>query len=116
MDYRRKYGAASALSGSLCESCVYALIIQGHAESEQLTVCDNPYPWMKVPFKVKACSGFLNKQVPDVDELEKIALDLTRDKLRRAGFESPEKNVSAGFARAPAPAPEVAEPVLTEDG
>lgn len=116
MDYRRKYGATHANSGSLCETCVYALIIQGHAESEMVTICDNPYPWMKVPFKVKECSGFLNRQVPDVDELSKIALDLTVDKVRRAGFEGPERKLQPGFAREVEPQTEVAEPVLAEDG
>jgi hypothetical protein len=107
MDYRKQYGSSSASFGSLCDSCAHGHVVKGHAESERLTICRNVYPRFVVPFAVRECSAHVDRTLPEVEDLELIAIDLTREKLRRAGFESPERKLQRGFAPGSEPATEV---------
>lgn len=89
MDYRKVYGGTPAGTGSRCDTCAYAMIVKGYAESERITVCDLTYPAMRVPFPVAECSGYVNRTLPEFEQMEKIALDLTVARSpRHAGFKS----------------------------
>ncbi len=72
---------------SRCDSCVYARIIRGYAESEKITLCDRLLDVIRIPFKVMECSDYVDKRLPCIEDLEKMAW-LLRSKSagRRAGF------------------------------
>ncbi len=72
---------------SRCDSCVYARIIRGYAESERITLCDRLLEVIRIPFKVMECSDYVDKRLPCIEDLEKMAW-LLRSKSagRRAGF------------------------------
>lgn len=64
-------------------------------------MCDFSYPPLHIPFKVWECSDYVDRRLPDVEDMEEIALDLTWVKPSRpAGFRkhsngkngSPEQN------------------------
>jgi hypothetical protein len=86
MDYRKVYSRTPAGSESLCETCSHAHVVKGSSESEQIVVCQWPYPAIVIPFRVSECSHYANGRLPDVEDLEEIAWDLTRQKSARAGF------------------------------
>lgn len=87
MNYRKVYGGTPVGTESRCDSCLYARIVQGYSESEQLSICDRAYPSLVIPFKVRECSDYINKHLPEFEQMERIALDLSWVKPSRpAGF------------------------------
>jgi hypothetical protein len=89
MNYRKVYGGTKVGDASLCESCAHAHAVQGYSEMEKLTFCNYLYPAVRIPFKVSECTNYLNARLPDFDDMEKIALDLTWVKPSRpAGFKN----------------------------
>jgi len=87
LNYRRVYGGSVAgKDSSLCEHCLYALVIRGHAESEILAICDRLWQPVKVPFRVVECSCYADKRLPDVSDMEDIALELTKESRKTTGF------------------------------
>lgn len=98
MDYRKVYGGTPVGNESCCDTCINARIVKGYAESERITICDLAYPSLVIPFKVRECSDYVDRRLPEFDQMEKIAVDLSWVKSSRpAGFRSPsaEKNGSA---------------------
>jgi len=73
MNYRKVYGGRLLESRSMCDTCVYARLIKGHAESEQITICDRWFEPMRVPFQVRECSDYEDRRLPDVEEMKEIA-------------------------------------------
>ena len=89
MDYRKIYGGTPAGDESRCDTCAHAHIVKGYAASERITMCDFSYPPLHIPFKVCECSDYMDKRLPDVEDMEKIAVDLTWVKPSRpAGFKN----------------------------
>ena len=87
MNYRKVYGGAPVGDGSLCDSCFHVQIVKGHSKMERITICGYAYPPIFVPFRVTECNAYDDKRLPEIEEMEKIALDLTVDKpARPAGF------------------------------
>jgi len=80
---------------SLCRTCRNAHIQKGFRESEEAIFCE----WGKfraVSFKVADCTDYSNRLVPYRWELEKMALLINLDPVRkRAGFSG-----GAGFSAA----------------
>jgi hypothetical protein len=87
LNYRRVYGGSiDAKDTSLCEHCVFSLIIKGHAESEVLAICDRLWQPVRVPFRVVECSCYADKRLPDVSDMEDIAWELTKKSPKTTGF------------------------------
>jgi hypothetical protein len=65
---------------ALCKTCARALIIIGHGDSEQVTVCRCAEPNIVLHFIVRECTGYLDKNRPDW-----FAIDPALVSLRPAG-------------------------------
>lgn len=71
----------------LCDTCVYAHIARGFRESEECVVCAAHEPVHRVPFRVRECSGYLDKTRESLYEMKQIAWLLApRGPKRAAGF------------------------------
>lgn len=74
-------------SESLCNSCYWAHIQRGFAESEELILCAFLTPARLVPFKVSQCTDYNDKRIPSRKDMEDIAWIIrTKDVNRQAGF------------------------------
>ncbi len=72
---------------SLCESCMHAHLVRGYRENEEMVVCQATYPGERIPFRVRECSGYAERQRQTLSQMEKIAWVLTPKGVRRqAGF------------------------------
>ena len=81
-------------SESLCNSCYWAHIQRGFAESEEVILCAFLRQPHTVPFKVCYCTDYCDKRVPSKADMEDIAWIIrTRNVNRRVGFanEAPEE-------------------------
>jgi hypothetical protein len=92
MDYRRVYGGTPKEAGSRCDSCTYARVIRGYADSEQVVICGRFYPAMKIGFKVYTCTEYLDRTLPDYEDMAKIAWEIRprTSAGAKAGFLPPE--------------------------
>lgn len=87
MSLRKVYGGTPVGSESRCDTCASARIIQGYAESERIVFCDAMYPPTRVPFRVRECTMYEGKRLPDFDEMKEIAWQLrSKNAGTRAGF------------------------------
>lgn len=87
MDLRKVYGGTSIGQDSRCDSCVYARVIRGYSESECITLCDRLYEAIRIPFKVRECTDFIDKRLPRIEHLEDIAWVIrSKNAGHRAGF------------------------------
>src|SRR5215472_11574686 len=74
-------------SESLCNSCYWAHIQRGFAESEEVILCAFLRPARLVPFKVSQCTDYEDKRVPSRKDMEDIAWIIrTKDVNRQVGF------------------------------
>jgi len=72
---------------SLCNSCYWAHIQRGFAESEEIVLCAFLRPARLVPFKVSQCTDYNDKRVPSKTDMEEIAWIIrTKDVNRQVGF------------------------------
>ncbi len=51
MDLRKVYGGTPVGQASRCDSCVYARIIRGYAQSEKISICDRLFEPIRIPFR-----------------------------------------------------------------
>lgn len=78
---------APRTSESLCDSCYWAHIQRGYAESEEIVLCAFLRPARVVPFKVKQCTDYNDKRIPSKQEMEDIAWIIrTKGVNRSFGF------------------------------
>lgn len=74
-------------SDSLCNTCYWAHIQRGFAESEEVILCAFLRPAHAVPFKVSYCTDYNDKRVPSKADMEEIAWIIrTKDVNRQVGF------------------------------
>lgn len=74
-------------SESLCNSCYWAHIQRGFAESEEVILCAFLRTPRTVPFKVSYCTDYNDKRVPSRTDMEEIAWIIrTKDENRQVGF------------------------------
>jgi hypothetical protein len=72
---------------SLCNSCYWAHIQRGFAESEEIIRCAFLRPARLVPFKVSMCTDYNDKRMPSKADMEEIAWIIrTKDVNRPVGF------------------------------
>lgn len=78
---------------SLCDTCSWAHIQVGFAESERLVQCNYGWDFLReVPFAVRSCTNYNNRTLPDLSAMQKIAWNL---EFRKSGN-------SVGFTTKPA--------------
>ncbi len=86
---------------SLCGTCNWAHIVTGYRESELVVICADVNPNVPVPFKVRDCTGYLDRNRPDYDQMKKLAIEvLPCTSAKRVGFRArvaraPEGNVES---------------------
>jgi hypothetical protein len=80
----------------LCRSCSNGQYTVGYRESDVLTICTNASPSRVLPFTVRECTDYQDRNRPDWEQMQKLALALneTRRKPIR-GFSG------NGFSRVP---------------
>lgn len=75
------------VSEPLCNSCYWAHIQRGFAESEEIILCAFLRPARLVPFKVSQCTDYSDKRVPSKADMEEIAWIIrTKGINRQVGF------------------------------
>ena len=73
---------------SLCMTCGWAHVVTGYQQSELIVVCTDTTPNIAVPFKVQTCSCYANKDRPNYDQMEKLAIDiLPLNSAKAVGFQ-----------------------------
>ncbi|HTV60590.1 MAG TPA: hypothetical protein VMJ93_17075 [Verrucomicrobiae bacterium] len=50
---------------NLCDACVFAHIVRGHARGEEMIFCGFAFPLRHVPFAVRECTDFKAKPAPE---------------------------------------------------
>jgi hypothetical protein len=82
----------AGLEHSLCASCTWGLTLQGHMDSQQLTLCHHPRYVFKVPFVVRQCSAFKDRRQPDLYDMKEVAHVLVRGQRgKQVGFVTPDQ-------------------------
>ena len=72
---------------SLCESCSRAHPAKGYRATEVAVICDALYRDHPVLFPIRECTHYLDKNRPDLEEMEEIAWIIeTGGTKRKAGF------------------------------
>src|SRR5260370_3773788 len=85
----------SQLTESLCNSCYWAHIQRGFAESEELVLCAFLTPARTVPFKVSQCTDYSDKRIPSKRDMAEIAWIIrTKDINRSIGFASEQSDTN----------------------
>jgi hypothetical protein len=84
-------GGKAPAGESLCQSCTYAHITQGYAESQRKVMCTysraHPQP---IGFDVKDCTAYVHRNQANLWDMEKIAwILLTKKAGRSTGFVTP---------------------------
>jgi hypothetical protein len=82
-------------SDSLCRTCSYAHIMTGYRESEMVTICGEVHPNIVVPFLIYECSSYYDKNRPNYDQMQKLAIDVVPGPLKPVGFK-----IGVGFHEA----------------
>jgi hypothetical protein len=72
---------------SLCSSCAWAHVVAGFRESELVVICTEVHPNFCVPFKVKECTSYLDRNRPNYDAMTKLAIHVEpSSSLKPVGF------------------------------
>ena len=81
----------------LCRNCNWGQYTTGYRESDLLVICTNASPARVVPFIVRECTKYEDRNRPDWDQMSNLAINLAPEVNRRPtpGF------CGAGFASVP---------------
>lgn len=75
---------------TLCVTCRLAQVIQGFVETQEQTWCFLGRPVRPVPFPVRLCTDYEDKRLPDLSQMEKVALLIDSGRGGRSpGFVAP---------------------------
>lgn len=92
-------GATPVGSASLCRTCSHAHILSGYRESEMMVVCTATYPDFPVPFIVRECTGYNDRNRPDWDAMENLAINIAPVSFaKKVGFNTPASGRDAELA------------------
>ena len=81
----------------LCRSCSNGQFTVGYRESDVLAICTNAHPSRLVPFPVYECTDYQDRNRPDWNQMQKLALCFGEARRKATpGFRG------SGFARVPA--------------
>jgi len=67
---------------SLCRTCYWAHAQKGFRESAEAIFCMFG-PMRKVPFRVRDCTDYMNRNLPTRDQMEKIVLIIPSEPARK---------------------------------
>jgi hypothetical protein len=81
----------------ICRNCNWGQYTTGYRESDLLVICTNTSPARAVPFVVRECTEYEDRNRPDWEQMEKLAISLAPEVNRKPtpGF------CGNGFARVP---------------
>jgi len=86
-------GGTPVGSDSLCKTCSHGQIMTGYRESELVTLCNWPDPYIVVPFSMYECTRYYDKNRPSWEDMKKFALHISPGNPKPVGFKT-----GAGFA------------------
>lgn len=87
-------GTISDAGVSLCTTCTNATIAKGSGLAEELIYCSSLRS--KLRFKVFKCSGYEDKRLPSLYEMQQLAWTLQTDRTKKIGFQSPAQRRKSG--------------------
>jgi hypothetical protein len=81
----------------LCRNCRNGQFTTGYRECDVLVICTNSNPARFVPFPVHECTEFWDRNRPEYEEMEKLAINFSNNPHRKPtpGFRG------SGFAGVP---------------
>jgi hypothetical protein len=80
---------------SLCETCCNAHVQRGYRLSEEIVLCTANNPDRRVPFRVRECTSYIDKNRQSLYEMEQMAWILAPRGLKRAAGFVPQEQVRA---------------------
>ena len=86
MDLRKVYNGTPVGTDSRCDTCANSLVMKGYSENHRLTMCDWLMRPTEVRFPVAECSGYADRRLPVMDELEKVAIPIESSRHVPRGF------------------------------
>ena len=63
----------------LCKNCNWGQFTTGYRESDLFVICTNSSPARVVPFVVRDCTEYQDRNRPDWEQMEKLAISLTTE-------------------------------------
>jgi hypothetical protein len=87
-------GGTPVGSESRCKTCSHAQITTGFRESEMITICSYPDPNIVVPFNVYECTRYYDRNRPNWEQMQKLAIHVSPGNPKPVGFK-----VGAGFGK-----------------
>ncbi|MGD1105626.1 MAG: hypothetical protein ABR865_01170 [Terracidiphilus sp.] len=86
-------------SEHLCRNCWNGQVTTGYRESDVWVICTNSSPARMVPFPVEECTDFWDRNRPNWDQMEDLAISFSETRTRPIrGF------AGTGFSQLPAAA------------
>jgi hypothetical protein len=80
-------GTATHGDPPLCQTCRFATIIRGPRIRDEIVECGRLSDHARVTFRVATCSGYADRRLASIREMEEIAWVLRSDPRRnQAGF------------------------------
>lgn len=73
-------------SHNLCHSCVYGQSIRGQNFEERVICNRNSYKPMELGFNVERCTGYYQRGLVTVQEMEKVAWIISTETVGPIGF------------------------------
>ena len=61
----------------LCRGCIHGQFTTGYRESDVLVICTNSSPARQVPFPVYECTEYWDRNRPDWEQMQKLALSFS---------------------------------------
>lgn len=67
----------------LCRNCNWGQFVTGYRETDLFVICTNSSPNRLVPFAVRECTEYQDRNRPDWEQMEKLAINLTTEVNRK---------------------------------
>ena len=72
---------------TLCVTCSYGLVRRGFSAAQEEIVCRATRPTERIPFRIRECSEYEDRRLPNLYSMQKIAwILLTKSAGRSIGF------------------------------
>lgn len=81
-------GATPVGSAALCNTCSNAHIITGFRESEKVMICTAVDPNLLLPFPVHECTRYYDKNRPNWQQMQTLAIRVEDRPVKKAGFKA----------------------------
>lgn len=67
----------------LCRNCTNGQFTTGYRDSDVLVICTNSSPARVVPFPVHECTEFWDRNRPDYEQMDKLAINMGHNPHRK---------------------------------